>query len=128
MYFQKRTTAALAVVVMVFACTMMLAAKNNPMGIADKQTVNFTTPTLVGGTLLPAGDYNVTHEMNGKTHVMTFQQIGGKKTQAKANCNMVPLKAKAQRTEQISTTNAKNQRVLEELTFEGDTATHVLVQ
>ena len=33
-----------------------IAAKDNPMGIALKQTVNFTKPTLVGGTLLPAGD------------------------------------------------------------------------
>lgn len=128
MYFQKRTIAILAAVVMVFACTMMLAAKNNAMGIADKQTINFTAPTLVGGTVLPAGDYNVTHEMNGQTHVMIFQQIGKGKAEAKATCNLVPLKAKAQYTEQRYTTNAKNQRVLQEMTFEGDKATHVLVQ
>ncbi len=126
MYFQKRTVAILAAVVMVFACTAFLAAKDNAMGIADRQTIRFTAPTLVGGTLLPAGNYSVTHEMNGPTHIMIFQQIGGKKAEAKVNCNLVPLKAKAQHTEQEYTTNAKNEHVLQQMTFEGDQATHVL--
>jgi hypothetical protein len=128
MDFQKRTVAVLAAIVLVLACAMQLTAKDNAMGIADKRTVNFSAPTLVGGTLLPAGEYNVTHEMNGQTHIMIFRQIGGQKAEAKATCKLVPLKAKAQRTEQSSTLNAKNQRVLLEMTFEGDTATHVFVQ
>jgi len=128
MYFRKRTTAVLAAVVMMFAYSMTLAAKNNAMGIADKQTINFTAPTLVGGTLLPAGNYTVTHEMNGQTHVMIFKQIGGQKAEAKTNCNLVPLKAKAEHTEQEFTTNAKNEHVLKQMTFAGDQATHVLAQ
>ena len=123
----KRMIAAILAVVSVFVCTAVLA-KDNPMGIAEKQTINFSQPTLVGGTLLPAGDYNVTHEMNGKAHVMIFKQIGGKKAEAKANCNLVPLTAKADKTQARYTTNAKNERVLQEMTFEGDKATHVLVQ
>jgi hypothetical protein len=119
--------AALVAVIMAFACMAMLAS-DKPMGIAEKRSITFTAPTVVGGTLLPAGNYNVTHQMNGQTHVMIFQQIGGKKAEAKANCNLVPLKAKAQRTEQTFKTNAKNERVLQEMTFEGDTASHVLVQ
>jgi hypothetical protein len=124
--FQKRMIAAVLAVVAAFVCTAMLA-KDNPMGIAEKQTITFNTPTIVGGTLLPAGNYNVTHEMNGKAHVMIFKQIGGK-AEAKANCNLVPLNAKAQQTQTRYTTNAKNERVLQEMTFEGDKATHVLVQ
>jgi hypothetical protein len=127
MHSCKGRIALLLGVILLFAGTVMLA-KDNPMGIAEKQTINFTSPTLVGGTLLPPGDYNVTHEMNGQTHVMIFKQVGGQKAEAKANCNLVPLKAKAQRTEQVTTTNAKNERVLQEMTFAGDKATHVLVQ
>jgi hypothetical protein len=127
MYFQKRNLAVPAMLLLVLICTALLAAKDNPMGIAEKQTISFTVPTVVGGTLLPAGNYNVTHEMKGQTHVMIFQQIGGKKAEAKANCNLVPLKAKAEQTEQVTITNAKNERVLEEMTFAGDKATHVLV-
>lgn len=127
MYVQKRSIAPLAAVIMVLVCAMTLAAKDNAMGIADKQTINFTAPTLVGGTLLPAGDYNVTHEMNGPAHVMIFKQIGGKKAEAKASCNLVPLKAKAEHTVQEYATNGKHERVLLQMTFEGDKATHVLV-
>ncbi|HKD90886.1 MAG TPA: hypothetical protein VKB56_03255 [Terriglobales bacterium] len=123
---QKRMIAVVLAVITIFACTAMLA-KDNPMGIADKQTINFTTPTIVAGTLLPAGTYNLTHEMNGPAHVMIFKQVNGKAT-AKANCNLVPLKAKAQRSEQRFITNASNERVLQEMTFAGDKATHVLVQ
>ena len=118
--------AALLAVIAVVAC-ISLAAKDNPMGIAEKQTITFTAPTVVGGTLLPAGQYNVLHQMNGQTHVMVFKQINGK-GEAKANCNLVPLKTKAERSEQRFTTNAKNERVLQEMTFTGDKATHVLAQ
>jgi len=122
--FQKRVIAALLAVIAVFACASMLA-KDNPMGIADRQKITFTAPTLVGGTLLPAGEYTVIHQMNGQTHVMIFKQVNGK-AEAKTNCNVVPLKAKANRTEQEFTTNAKNERVLHEMTFAGEKATHVL--
>jgi hypothetical protein len=125
--FQKRMIAALLAVVAVFACASR-QAKDNPMGIADKpQSITFTAPTLVGGTLLPAGNYTVTHQMNGQTHVMIFKQVNGK-AEAKANCNLVPLKAKAEHTEQTYMTNAKNEHVLEQMTFAGDKATHVLAQ
>jgi hypothetical protein len=123
--FHKRMIAVILAVVAVLASTAMLA-KDNPMGIADKQKITFTAPTLVGGTLLPAGDYTVLHQMNGPTHVMIFKQINGK-LEAKANCNLVPLKAKADQSTQRYTVNAKNERVLEEMTFAGDKATHVLV-
>ena len=86
------------------------------MGIATKQTINFTEPTVVAGSLLPAGDYNVTHEMQGQTHIMIFKQIGGT-AEAKATCTLVPLDAKATRSEQRFKENAKNQRVLVEMTF-----------
>lgn len=122
----KRKIAALLAVVVVFACASMVA-KDNPMGIAEKQSITFTAPTLVGGTLLPAGNYTVTHQMNGQAHLMIFKQVNGK-AEAKSGCNLVPLKAKAERTEQVYTTNAKNERVLQEMTFAGDKATHVLTQ
>ncbi len=102
-----------------------IAAKDNSMGIAAKQTISFVEPTIVAGSLLPAGDYNVTHEMQGQTHVMIFKQINGI-AEAKATCTLVPLTAKAQHSEQRFTQNAKNQRVLVEMTFYGDKATHVL--
>jgi hypothetical protein len=121
---QKLRIAALLAVVALVAC-ISLAATDNPMGIAEKQTITFVAPTVVGGTVLPAGQYTVVHQMNGQTHVMIFKQVKGK-AEAKANCNLVPLKEKAARNEQVYTTNAKNEHVLQEMTFAGDKATHVL--
>jgi hypothetical protein len=117
---------ALLAVIAVVAC-VSLAAKDNTLGIAEKQTIRFSAPTVVGGTLLPAGEYTVTHQMNGQTHVMLFTAVNGK-VEAKSNCKLVPLKNKAERSEQHFITNAKNERVLQEMTFAGDKATHVLAQ
>src|SRR5580704_5907837 len=124
--FQKWTIVAFTAIALVFFCTAIMASTNT-MGIAEKQTINFTAPTIVGGTVLPAGRYNVTHQMNGQTHVMIFKKIGGK-FEAQTNCSLVPLKEKASNTEQRYSTNAQNQHILQGITFEGDKATHVLAQ
>ncbi len=124
--FQRKTIAILISAMLLLACTATMA-NTNAMGIAEKQTIEFTAPTLVGGTLLPAGQYNVTHQMNGQTHVMIFKQTYGK-AEAKTNCNLVPLKAKAEHTAQRFTVNASNDHILQEITFAGDKATHVLAQ
>jgi hypothetical protein len=54
--------------------------------------------------------------------------IADKQPIAKANCNLVPLTAKAEHTSQRFAVNASNDHVLQEITFAGDKATHVLAQ
>ena len=120
---QKRMFVLLLVVL--GAATLLMATDNPMAGVALKQQIAFTGPTVVGGTLLPAGDYKITHEMQGTEHVMIFKKIGGK-AEAKAKCNLVPLTEKSKTTEQRYTENAKNERVLVEMTFRGDTSKHVL--
>ena len=127
MQSQKRMFVVVTAVIVVLGAATLVAAKDNPMGIAQKQEISFTAPTLVGGNLLPAGDYKVLHEMQGTTHIMVFKQINGK-AEAKAKCNLVPLNEKAKTTEQRYNENAKNERVLIEMTFRGDTSKHVLDQ
>jgi hypothetical protein len=117
---------SLAAVVLVFSCTAIMAS-THAMGIADKQTINFTAPTVVGGTVLPARRYNVTHQRNGQTDAMIFKNIGGK-SEAQTKCSLVPFKEKASNAEQRYSTNAQNQRILHEITFEEDKAIHVLAQ
>jgi hypothetical protein len=117
----------IAAIVMIGAAGMLSATDNAMAGVALKQDITFTAPTLVGGSLLPAGDYRVVHEMQGTDHIMIFKQVDGK-AQAKAKCNLVPLTAKAKTTEQRYTENAKNERVLLEMVFRGDTSKHVLAQ
>jgi hypothetical protein len=122
---QKRMFVVLLAVLVVGGATLLAATDNSMAGVALKQQITFTGPTVVGGTLVPAGDYKVMHEMQGAEHVMIFKQIGGK-AEAKAKCNLVPLTEKSKTTEQRYTENAKNERVLVEMTFRGDTSKHVL--
>jgi hypothetical protein len=125
MYMQKRMFVVLLAVLVVGGATLLTATDNSMAGVALKQQITFTGPTVVGGTLVPAGDYKIMHEMQGTEHVMIFKQIGGK-AEAKAKCNLVPLTEKSKTTEQRYTENAKNERVLVEMTFRGDTSKHVL--
>lgn len=125
---QKSWLVILMTIVVILSVAAFIQAKDNPMGVAPKQNITLTAPTVVGGTLLPAGDYSVLHEMQGTEHIMIFKEIGGKKTEVKAKCSLVPLTAKATQTEQRYTENAKNERVLVEMIFRGDTSKHVLVQ
>jgi hypothetical protein len=118
---------SMTIAILMCAATMLQA--DTPAGVSPKNTIVFNAPTVVGGTLLPAGEYAVLHEMNGAEHVMVFKEKGGQKAEAKAKCNLVPLAdGKAKQTEQKYTENAKNERVLVEMTFRGDTQKHVLAQ
>ena len=127
MDLQKRMFVILVAALILVGAASVLAKDNSMAGVALKQDITFTAPTLVGGSLLPAGDYKVTHEMQGTEHIMIFKQVDGK-AQAKAKCNLVPLTEKARTTEQHYSQNAKNERVLNEMIFRGDTSKHVLVQ
>ncbi len=125
---QKRITVFLLALFVALLCNaVLLSAKDNPMGIKDKQDITLSAPTLVGGTVLPAGDYKVTHEMQDQIHIMIFKQSHGT-AEVKTKCTLVPLNEKAQDTRQLYETNAKNQKVLMEMIFRGDTAKHVLEQ
>jgi hypothetical protein len=116
---------AVIAMIVVLGATTLVVAKDNSMGIANSRDITFSAPTVVAGTLLPSGEYKVLHEMQGSTHYMIFKQLDGK-AQVKAKCNLVPLTEKAKTTEQRYTENAKNERVLVEMTFRGDSAKHVL--
>ena len=125
MQSQKRMFVAIMAVIVILGATTWLVAKDNSIGVAKSRDITFSAPTVVAGTLLPSGEYKVLHEMRGNTHYMIFKQINGK-AEVKAKCNLVSLTEKAKDTEQRYSENAKNERVLVEMTFRGDTAKHVL--
>jgi hypothetical protein len=108
-----------------FVMVAMASAGTKDLGIRDVYHVTFAQPVHVGTTLLPAGDYTIRHEMEGQDHFMVFEKDGKKGSDVKAKCTLVPLQHKAPRTETIYGLNASNERVLQELTFRGDTAKHV---
>ena len=114
---------------LILMCVFMLAAVSgaeNQLGIRDTYRVSFTEKVRVADTLLPQGNYEIRHVMEGSNHIMVFRQLGTKKpVEVRAKCTLVSLSAKADRDERIYVVNAANERVLQELVFKGDTAQHV---
>jgi len=115
--------------ILVLMCVVMLgvvAAAENQMGIRDSYQVSFSQQIRLGNTLLPKGDYEIRHVMEGSDHIMVFRQLGTKKpVEVRAKCTLVPLGVKAGRDEKTYTLNAANELVLQELVFKGDRAKHV---
>ena len=123
-----RTLKIIAVVALfVFGASLLLHAGQNKFGVADSRELKFQNPMRVGDVLLPVGEYQVLHTMDGDNHIMVFKQLNAKQTPAEARikCSLVPLAEKANQTQQIYVLNAANERVLHELVFRGDTAKHV---
>ena len=115
--------------ILVLMCVLMLgavSAAENQLGIADKYQVNFTEKVRVADTLLPQGNYEIRHVMEGSDHIMVFRQMGTKKpVEVRAKCTLIPLGAKADQDQKIYVLNAANERVLHEMVFKGDRAKHV---
>jgi len=111
-------------------CALLLgtfvAAQQNKLGVADKYQVAFLNPIRVGNVLLPQGDYQIVHTMEGDTHIMVFIQEGVKHpVETRAKCSLVPLQEKATQNRTVYALNANNEHVLVELIFKGETAKHV---
>ena len=115
--------------VLILMCVFILgavSAAENQMGIKDNYQVNFSEKVRVADTLLPQGNYEIRHVMEGSDHIMVFRQLGTKKpVEVRAKCTLVPLSAKADKNQTIYILNAANERVLQELVFKGDLAKHV---
>lgn len=114
------------VAVCLIAAGVLLAANQNKFGVADTRIVTFDQPMLVGNVLLPQGDYQVKHTMDGDNHVMVFTQLHTKKAaEARVKCTLVPLPQKAAQSATLYTRDASDRHVLQELVFKGDQAKHV---
>jgi len=115
--------------ILILICVFMLgvvASAENQMGIMDKYQVTFSEKVRVADTLLPQGNYEIRHVMEGADHIMVFHQLGTKKpVDVRAKCTLVPLGAKASDDQKIYVLNAANERVLQELIFKGDRSKHV---
>ncbi len=115
--------------ILIVICVCLLGSvlvAENQMGIADRYQVSFSQNVLVAGTLLPKGDYEIRHVMEGPDHIMVFRELGTKKpVEVRAKCTLVPLSAKADASQKTFTLNAANEPVLRELVFKGDRAKHV---
>ena len=114
------------IAICVLSLSVLAGASQNQFGVADSHNITLSTPMRVGDVLLPKGDYQVLHTMEGQEHVMAFKQLNTKKpAEARVKCQLLPLSTRAKRTEQVYVINAANERVLHVLVFRGDSAQHV---
>lgn len=120
-----RLMKVVGVMLCVLAVASLALAARNGTGVRDSNRITFVAPIRVGTTMLPAGDYVVRHTMEGQDHIMVFEPAKGKGLEVKAKCTLVPLTQKAERTETSYQMNAANERVLQELVFQGETVKHV---
>jgi len=117
--------AGLIVLICAFMSTLAVAGQNS-MGISDTYRVSFAQPVRIADTVLPEGNYEIRHVMEGDNHIMVFHQLGVKKpAEVRAKCTLVPLSEKAKDSQKLYVQNAKNEWVLQELIFKGDRAKHV---
>ncbi len=113
------------VMLMLVSMAGMAMAALNQFGVADVQKVTFSDSMKIGEIVLPKGDYKVVHAMEGENHIMLFTQQGvSKPAQARVKCQLVKLTSKAERTQLLYTQEGAN-KLLQEITFRGDTAKHV---
>jgi hypothetical protein len=121
-----RKSTIVAIFTFFFVVSLFAVAGQNSTGVADTYRVNFSEKTRVADTVLPKGDYEILHVMEGQNHIMVFHQLGTKKpAEVRAKCTLVPLEAKADADQKIYTVDAANERVLQELIFKGDKVKHV---
>jgi hypothetical protein len=112
---------------MAISVLMLVAAgmAANQFGIAESRPVTFYDTVRVGNTLLPPGDYVVTHQMKGDEHIMLFTKTGRKPVSVSLKCALKPLSAPAPQSQVEYKLNAANEHVITRMVFKGDRAEHL---
>ena len=118
----RKTAFLIAIAVLILGTAAMAA---NQFGIADTRPVTFYDTVRVGDTLLPAGNYVVTHQMRGDEHIMVFTRQGRKPVEARLKCALRPLSAPAAQSQVEYRLNAAKEHVIARMVFKGDRAEHI---
>src|ERR1700690_3538617 len=106
--------------VVIAGCVLLFGvcavAGQNSMGISDRYQVTFNEKVLVAQTLLPSGDYEIRHVMEGPNHIMVFRQLGVRNPiEVRAKCTLVARSGKAVESQKVFELNSANERILKEL-------------
>ncbi len=96
-----------------------------PAGFKGTRTITLSEQAKVGTQVRAAGEYRVTHVMEGAEHIMVFKQG---KQEYRVKCNLVPLSAKADNTQVWYEPDANGARMLQAIVFRGDTVRHEMAQ
>ena len=113
----------IAIVVLGIFLLGLLVSADEPMVTWKSKDLQLNENARVGTTVLPAGKYRVTHEMEGAQHIMVLTLQTRAKTSFRLPCTLQPLAVKARGDEQHFRTEGK-EHVLTALIFGGDRVVH----
>jgi hypothetical protein len=122
---QIKYAGALLSICVILLCVFAVAGQNQ-FGTANTYQVSFAEKVRIADTLVPQGNYEIRHVMEGENHIMVFRQVGVRKPiEVRAKCTLIALPQAAKDSQKIYIVNAANELVLHEMIFKGDRAKHV---
>lgn len=122
---QRKLLLVAFVIFAVLVLTGTLFAGSNKYGVADRRQIALSQAAWVGDVLLPAGNYEVRHRMDGTEHVMLFHQINSRHpAEARVKCSLISVARPIEQTEIGFRQDSKGELVLNRLAFKGDRAEH----
>ena len=111
-------------IVLAIVCVVGLAAWADDAMVAWKsKDLKLDQTVRAGSVVLPAGEYRVSHEMEGTQHILVMALNGKEKQTFRVVCTMQPLAQPAAQTEQHYRVEGK-EKVLVGLVFKGDKVFH----
>ncbi len=113
----------LAIVLAIVSLVGLMAWADDTMVSWKSKGLKLDEGARVGSTLLPAGEYKVTHEMQGSQHILVMTLAGRDKQTFRLPCAMQPLPKVATQNEQHYRYEGK-EKVLVGLMFQGDKVFH----
>ena len=113
----------MAIVLAVVSVVALAAWASDTMVSWKTQDVELTAPVRAGSVMLPAGEYRVTHEMQGAQHILVMERMGKDKQTFRVACSMQPLANVATQDEQHYRYEGK-EKILVGLLFKGDKVFH----
>ena len=113
----------LAIVLALVSLVGLAAWADDAMVSWKSKGLKLDQSARVGSTLLPAGEYKVTHEMQGSQHILVMALTGRAKQTFRVPCSMQPLPKAATQNEQHYRYEGK-EKILVGLMFQGDKMFH----
>jgi len=111
------------IVLLIFAVTCAVATDKT---IGKTRTLKILEPVVAGDTHLKAGEYRVTHVVEGEQHFMVLTGTSStNKGEYRVKCQMKTLPSKASYDEQHLAPGPSGENILMSVTFQGDTVEHV---
>ena len=113
----------LAIVLAVVSLVAVAALADETMVSWKSKSIKLDDTARAGSVVLPAGEYKVTHEMQGTQHILVMSLAGRNKQTFRVPCSMQPLTKAATQNEQHYRYEGK-EKILTGLVFTGDMVFH----